>query len=190
MNKVGAFVSAILMASSFSVHAAEVAGVDIPDTLKTGNAQELKLNGAGVREKWLMDLYVGALYLKNKEQDAVKIISSEDEMAIRLEMVSNMVTSERMTSSTLEGFDNATQGDTTALKPQIDDFLATFKEPIKKGDVFEMVYVPGEGVKIYKNTEYKKTVAGEAFKQALFGIWLSDKPAQKSLKEEMLGHKG
>jgi len=26
-----------------------------------------------------------------------------------------------------------------------------------------------------------------AFKQALFGIWISDKPVQKSLKKAMLG---
>jgi len=161
----------------------------VPDTLKTDTAQELKLNGAGVREKWLMDLYVGALYLKQHENDAIKIISDENETAIRLEMVSSMVTSERMTKATLEGFENSTHGNTAAIQPQIDTFLATFKEPIKKGDVFEMVYVPGAGVKIYKNSALKNTVEGETFKQALFGIWLSDQPAQKSLKEEMLGAK-
>lgn len=188
MKKVGVFLSAALLSSS--LQAAEVAGVQVPDTFKTENAKELQLNGAGVREKWLMDLYVGALYLKQHENDAVKIIKDEDEMAIRLEMVSSLVTSEKMSSATLEGFENATHGNTAPLKTEIDAFLATFKEPIKKGDIFEMVYVPGEGVKIYKNSELKNTVAGEAFKQALFGIWLSDKPAQKSLKEEMLGHKG
>lgn len=185
MKKTGVFLSALLVSSA--LHAAEVAGVNVPDTLRAGENQELTLNGAGVRDKWMMDLYVGALYLKEKEQDAMKIIASDDAMAIRLEMVSNMVTSERMTSSTLEGFENATKGNLAPLQAQIDAFLGNFKEPIKKGDVFELVYVPGEGVKIYKNAEFKNTVAGEAFKQALFGIWLSDKPAQKSLKKGMLG---
>lgn len=188
MNKPGAFLTAVLLSSS--LQAAEVAGVDVPDSIKTTTAQELKLNGAGVREKWLMDLYVGALYLKQQQKDAVKIIKQEDEMAIRLHMVSNLVTSEKMTSATLEGFENALHGNTAPLKTEIDAFLATFKEPIKKDDVFEMVYVPGEGVKIYKNQALKNTIAGEAFKQALFGIWLSDQPAQKSLKAEMLGEKG
>lgn len=187
MNKLGAFLSVALL--STSLQAAEVAGVDVPDTLKTAEAQELKLNGAGVREKWLMDLYVGALYLKQQEKDAVKIIKDESDMAIRLHMVSNLVTSEKMTSATLEGFEHSTHGNTAPLKTEIDAFLSTFKEPIKKDDVFDLVYVPGEGVKIYKNNELKNTVAGEAFKQALFGIWLSDEPAQKSLKAEMLGDK-
>jgi len=33
----------------------------------------------------------------------------------------------------------------------------------------------------------KVQVPGLAFKQALFGIWLSDDPVQDSLKEAMLG---
>lgn len=188
MKKLGAFLAVALLTSS--LQAAEVAGVEIPDTLKTAAAQELKLNGAGVREKWLMDLYVGALYLKQQEKDAIKIITDESDMAIRLHMVSDLVTSEKMTSATLEGFENATHGNTAPLKTEIDAFLATFKEPIKKNDVFDLVYVPGEGIKVYKNNELKNTVAGEAFKQALFGIWLSDQPAQKSLKTDMLGGKG
>ena len=188
MKKVGAFLSAALLATS--LQAAEVGGVQVPDTLKTDSASELKLNGAGIREKWFLDLYVGALYLKQQQQDPVKIISDEDEMAIRLEMVSGLVTSEKMSSATMEGFENATHGNIAPIKSEIDTFIATFKEPIKKGDVFEMVYVPGQGVKIYKNSQLKNTIAGEPFKEALFGIWLSDKPAQKSLKNEMLGLKG
>lgn len=185
MKKVGVLFSALLLSST--LQAAEVAGVQVPDTLKAADNQALVLNGAGVREKWMMDLYVGALYLKEKEQDAMKIITSDDAMAIRLEMVSNMVTSERMVSATVEGLENATNGNTAPLQDRIDNFLATFKEPIRKGDIFELVYVPGEGVKIFKNAEYKNTIPGEDFKQALFGIWLSDKPAQKSLKQGMLG---
>ncbi|HVL02309.1 MAG TPA: chalcone isomerase family protein [Dongiaceae bacterium] len=187
MKKISVFLSASLLA--MSVQAADVAGVDVPEEIKTVPAQPLKLNGAGVREKWMMDLYVGALYLKQHESDAVKIIKDENAMAIRLQIVSGMITSERMTSSTLEGFEHATHGNTAPIQKEIDAFLATFKEPIKEGDVFEMVYVPNEGVKIFKNNELKNTVVGAEFKQALFGIWLSDEPAQKSLKDEMLGSK-
>lgn len=187
MKKVGAFFSAALIASS--LQAAEVGGVKVPDTLKTDNEKVLTLNGAGVRDKFMIDLYVGSLYLPQKEQDAAKIITQDDAMAIRLDIVSGMITSEKMTEATMEGFENATHGNLAPIKSEIDSFMATFKEPIKKGDVFELVYVPGAGVKVYKNAELKNTVAGAAFKQALFGIWLSDKPAQKSLKEDMLGAK-
>ena len=41
-----------------TAQAADVAGVSVPDEIKTVPAEPLKLNGAGVREKWMMDLYV------------------------------------------------------------------------------------------------------------------------------------
>ena len=47
--------------------------------------------------------------------------------------------------------------------------------------------MPGRGVEVYKNQEKGSLTEGLIFKQALFGIWLGDKPAQRSLKKELLG---
>ena len=58
---------------------------------------------------------------------------------------------------------------------------------IKKGDVFIIMNVPNEGVVVYKNGTKKGSIDGHDFKKALFGIWLCDKPADKDLKDEMLG---
>lgn len=98
-----------------------------------------------------------------------------------------MITSDRMTEATLEGFEASTNGDMASIQSDIDQFMAVFKEEIKEGDVFDLVYVPGEGVKVRKNNEDKGIVGGLEFKKALFGIWLSDEPAQNSLKKKMLG---
>lgn len=166
--------------------AAEVDGHKVPDNLSAGDT-ELVLNGAGLREKFFMDLYVASLYLTAKQQDASAIIVAQDPMAIRLHIVSGLITSEKMTEATLEGFDNATQGNTAPIQDKIDAFMETFKEEIKEGDVFELVYDPSKGVLVYKNGTLANTITGDAFKQALFGIWLSDKPAQKSLKKGLLG---
>ncbi|MBV1920988.1 MAG: chalcone isomerase family protein, partial [Pseudomonadales bacterium] len=105
-------------------------------------------------------------------------------------IVSGLITSDKMLKATKEGFENSL-GDKKddALQAKIDTFLATFKDEIKEGDIFEMIYVPSEGVKVYKNAALANTIDGIEFKQALFGIWLSENPAQQSLKEEMLGTK-
>ena len=96
-----------------------------------------------------------------------------------------------MTNATVEGFENSTHGNTEPLRTEIDKFLSTFAEPIKEGDIFDFIYTPGTGVKIIKNGTTAQTIdGGDAFKEALFGIWISNKPAQKSLKKEMLGLKG
>ena len=92
-----------------------------------------------------------------------------------------------MEKATREGFVKATGGNTAPIEAQIEKFISVFKEKINENDIYDLIYVPGKGVEVYKNDEYKSLTEGLAFKQALFGIWLSDKPVQKRLKEEMLG---
>ncbi|WP_020408258.1 chalcone isomerase family protein [Hahella ganghwensis] len=175
------------LALSPLANAATVADIEIPDTLEASGS-DLKLNGAGVRSKWFIDVYVGGLYLPEASQDAGQIVDSDQPMAIKLHMVSGLVTSEKMQKTTMEGFENATGGNMAPIQSQVDQFMSAFDEEILENDVFDLVYVPGKGVEIYKNEELVDTVSsGIDFKQALFGIWLSDTPAQESLKKAMLG---
>ena len=86
-----------------------------------------------------------------------------------------------------EGFENSTNGKTEALRAEIDKFKGFFKEEIKKGDIFDIVYSASDGVVVYKNKRKLGAIEGEAFKNAMYGIWLSHKPADEDLKEGMLG---
>jgi hypothetical protein len=100
---------------------------------------------------------------------------------------SSMVTSKKMEKAWREGFEKATGGNIEPIKVQIEELISVFREEIKENDSYDMVYVPGKGVQVSKNSESRPTIGGLPFKKALFGIWLSDKPAQKSLKKAMLG---
>ncbi len=164
----------------------EIAGVMVEDSLKTAN-QELMLNGSGIRSKMFIKLYVGMLYLEEKSNNAEAIINADKDMAIKLEIISGMITSEKMMASTSEGFDKSTGGKTDAIKAEIDAFNACFSEKIEKGDVFEMIYAKGGGITVFKNGTRKTTISGMQFKKAMFGIWLSSDPADKKLKKGMLG---
>ena len=167
-------------------NAKEIEGITLPESLEVGKSK-LVLNGAGVRSKFFMDLYLGGLYLQNKSNNPKEIIEGDAPMAIILHIISSLITSKKMENATREGFENATKGDTEPIKSQIEEFISVFKEKIEKNDIFELTYLPAEGLEVYKNGEFKSRIEGPAFKRALFGIWLGEKPAQKSLKEEMLG---
>ncbi|WP_404363479.1 chalcone isomerase family protein [Marinobacter sp.] len=169
-------------------HAATVEGVNLPDTISADNS-ELKLNGAGVRSKWFMDLYVGGLYVPQTTSDAQQVITADEPQAITLHIISGMITSDKMTSATIEGFENATNGNMAPIQAEIDEFLKVFEEEIKDGDVFDLVYVPNKGVSVHKNGDPRGVIEGLEFKKALFGIWLSDEPAQEDLKQKMLGQR-
>jgi predicted small secreted protein len=185
MKKLLALCICIIVSASLC-QAKEISGIIMPDALQA-DGTALVLNGAGVRTKFFMDLYVGGLYLKQKQADAEKIIAADDPMAIRLHIISSLITSEKMEAATREGFVNATGGAAAPLAERIESFIAVFREKINKEDVYEFVYAPGAGTKISKNGKHKTTIQGIDFKKALFGIWLCAKPAQQSLKEQMLG---
>ena len=164
----------------------EIAGVKVPDSIATGRAK-LTLNGAGTRTKFFMKMYVGALYLTEHNSNPDKIIEADKSMAITLHIISSLITSERMEEATREGFQNSTGGNTVPVAGEIEKFICVFKEQISENDLYELIYIPGHGVEVFKNSSSKGIIKGLEFKKALFGIWLCNKPAQKSLKEEMLG---
>lgn len=164
----------------------EIGGATLPNNLEYGS-EELVLNGAGVREKFWMDMYAGGLYLQSKSSNANEIMKADKPMAIRLHIVSKMITSKRMIDAVNEGFENATNGNTAPISSEIAKFKSFFDEQINKEDIFDIVYLPENGVTVYKNGNESGNIKGMKFKTALFGIWLSDDPADEDLKKGMLG---
>jgi len=176
----------LAIATQFSFAQEEISGVTPAKTIEVGG-QKLDFNGAGLREKFFLDLYVGALYVKTKSSDDKTIMNADESMAITLDIVSTLITSEKMIDAVDEGFVKSTKGNTAPFKDKIQSFKDAFKEEIVEGDHFVIVYVKGSGTEVHKNGKKIKTIEGLDFKKALFGIWFCDEPADEDLKEGMLG---
>lgn len=177
-----------VVVSSTAVAQKKVGGVVLPATEKFQD-HTLHLNGAGVREKLWIDLYAAGLYLDQKNNNAQQILNSDKPMALKLHIVSKLITSEKMVEAVTEGFEKSTNGNTAPIQNEINTILGFFKEDIKKNDVFDLVYLPGRGVAAYKNGKIRGIVEGKDFKKALFGIWLSNRPADDGLKNDLLAAK-
>jgi hypothetical protein len=163
-----------------------IGGVTVPST-KSFSGTNLSLNGAGTREKFWMDMYVGSLFLAKKSRDAKAIIDADEPMAVELTIVSSLITGDKMSDAVEEGFEKSAKGNLPALRSRIDQFKACFKEKINKGDVFTMLYQPGKGITVLKNGVKAGLIPGMDFKKGLFGIWLGESPADKDLKKGLLG---
>ena len=163
-----------------------VGGVLMPKKQMIGKTV-LTLNGAGVREKFFMDMYACALYMNKNTHDANEVINNDDFAAIKIHIISSLITSKKMTDAVEEGFKNSTGGKTKPIRKEIDAFKLVFsKDEIQKEDVYDIIYVPGKGTIIFKNGKIQPIIKGLTFKKALFGIWLCNKPADKNLKEDLL----
>ncbi|MDP8248965.1 MAG: chalcone isomerase family protein [Candidatus Tritonobacter lacicola] len=165
----------------------EIDGVNVPGSIPSGKVK-LLLNGAGYRRyDRMVRVYIGSLYLMKKSSDSRSIIETDEPMAIRLQITSDMITDKKMADATRESFTHTTEVKFTAIEERVAKFISVFDEAIKKNDVYELVYEPGKGVSASKNGALKVTIPGLDFKKALFGIWLSDEPVDAKLKVEMLG---
>ena len=164
-----------------------IAKVTFPPKLSL-KGTDLYFNGCGLREKYTLDLYVAALYLKNASMDSKMVINDNRAQAIKIVIISSKVTRDKFNESVREGFANAAPYKATPA--QIKKFKSFFSAPFKIKDEILMVYKPKDGGKtaVIINGKLKGTVDGLAFKKALFAIWLGNKPAQGKLKKGMMGH--
>jgi len=165
----------------------EVNGVTVPRKIDFQN-KTLQLNGAGGRSKMWLEVYVQALYLSQLSQDPQFIIDSDTEMAIRIEITSSMVSSNKLTKAMNAGFEKSAGSNLEQLRPRIEQFKSYLSDAITEKDVFVLAYNPlDQTINVYKNEVLKGKIQGFDFKKALFGIWLSDKPVDETLKKHLLG---
>ncbi|GAA4766643.1 MULTISPECIES: chalcone isomerase family protein [Flavobacterium] len=162
-------------------------GVVVPRTISFEN-KTLELNGYGTRSKMFVDVYVQALYLSRLSQDPKDILESDSEMAIRIQITSSLVSSRKLTRNMEIGFEKSAGDNINELRPRIEELKKYLSDEIVEKDVFNLIYNPTDtSVHIFKNDKFKGKIQGTDFKKALFGIWLSDKPVDDKLKNELLG---
>lgn len=161
----------------------EVAGVKISEQVEASDVV-LELNGAGLRKKYFVKVYVGGLYLPEKTHVSDQAIRMAGARQINMHFLRD-VGADKITAGWTEGFTSNTN-DLAALNERLQKFNALF-EDMKEGDEIILQYLPGQGTRVIIKSRQKGVIAGEDFMQALLRVWLGDKPADEALKAAMLG---
>lgn len=181
-------ITILLSSLFFSVQAKELAGISVPDSITVSNGNTLQLNGMGLREKLWIDVYVGSLYLASKANNVADVLSQPGAFRIQMDIIYNEISSSKLIDAWNEGFQkNQSEENMKAIADRVNRFNQLFEESAKKGDQYVIDYIPGEGCIISKNKVTLGRIEGEDFKTALLEIWLGNFPADKGLKQGMLG---
>lgn len=177
-----------LTLSSLTVTAMEIEGVEIPDTLTLPNTDTtLVLNGAGVREKFFLDIYIGALYLESRISDARAILTDTGAASVMMHFLHGEVSKDKITDGWADGLKkNTTQTKMKILEENLAAFNKLFRT-VRKGDVIRIDYLPGSGTQVRINGEWRGTVEGNDFFRSLLSIWIGENPITGSLRKSMLG---
>ena len=164
----------------------KVKGVEVPETARVGG-QQLALNGTGIRTKFFFDIYVGALYLPQRTQDAAKAIAMDGPKRITMDILYKKITQDQMKEAWEEGFrDNLSDERLATVRPGLSQLEAAFPD-LKRGDHVTLDLIPGTGLRIAFNGEEKTVIAGDELQTGVLKVWLGEEPADDDLKAGMLG---
>jgi hypothetical protein len=175
-----------LCAFSFSAQATEVKGVKIDETAKVGG-QSLFLNGTGLRTKMMLKVYVAALYLEQKQNDANEIIIDHRNKRIAIHFLRE-ISSEKLVHGMDEALiDNNSLEEMAAIESQLKSFrlMLTSAKVVKDGDVILLDFMP-PSTQISFNDKLIGKIEGEMFDQALLRVWLGAHAIDASLKKALL----
>lgn len=150
------------------------------------SGKTLALNGAGVRTKFIFDIYVAAFYTSNPVKK-VSDINTAQPMRMAMHFVYDEVSKEKLVDGWNDGFeDNLSSDQFEKLKNKIEQFNELFVT-VRKGDVIDLDYTPEKGTTVSINKNKKGLVVGTDFYKALLLIWLGDDPVGDDLKDSLLG---
>jgi hypothetical protein len=178
----------VAMAAGLSFAAVEVSGVKFEDTVSVGG-QELVLNGAGVRSRFMVKVYAAGLYVSQKSSNAKALVEAKTARRVQMVMLRDLG-ADQLADALKDGIDNnATQSELDAIKSEIDQLLNIMRamKEAKKGQAIALDFAADGKTTVSVNGAARGNVASEPLQRALLKIWLGDKPIQNDLKSAMLG---
>jgi hypothetical protein len=145
----------------------------------------LHLLGAGIREKWMFEVYVMGVYSESGKCNAKDLIGIDEVKYLRIDMLRD-VSAEKMAETLGEAFKEHMPKDASAeLKKQQQELMTLFKDECKKDTVIEIIYTPESGTIMKQNGKQIGKFAGKAFQTVLWDIYFGENTCCSGLKESV-----
>ena len=168
-------------------------GHEFPNQV-TLDAQTLRLNGVGGRSVPVifMRVFATALYLPEGAKDEASVLAMADAKRIQIRM-NYGVAGKEFKKALIRGIEkNHSPEQQAALAPRTSAFAAIIDSfgKVKSGDVIDMDFLPTKGLVVSVNGQAKgEPIAGADFYAAVLRIFIGNRPAEKDMKERLLGAK-
>jgi hypothetical protein len=176
-----------------AAQAVDVEGVRFEEKTRIEEAhQDLVLNGAGVRTKFLMKVYAIGLYLPEKNHHGDEVLALKAPKRVLISILMHEITSEQFMNALRDKLSSdLTPAEMKAMQAslgQINEIMHAVKT-LKKGQVVSLDFLPGQGTRVVVNGEIRGNyIPGEDFYRALLSGWIGDNPVSEKLKRSLLGH--
>ena len=168
----------------------ELAGVKYPPSVALAGST-LQLNGAGIRYKFIIKVYTAGLYLTAKAGTTESVMGTAGPKRMHVVMLRDIDGNELGKLFTRGMQDNAAREEFSKSIPgtlRLADIFAA-KKKLVAGDTFSVDWVPGAGTTVVVNGKAQgEPIKEPEFFTAMMRIWLGPNPADRLLKDALLGH--
>lgn len=158
-----------------------VTGIPFPSEVRfsqDGEDHTLRLTGTAARTKWFFKVYAIAHYLETPRGAGaleVKDLSADGPAKQMTIQYARNVPAQKITRVLREDFElNTTPSEYREIETYVEQMLAYFVRPVKKGDVFVMRWLSGGRVYLELNGQKLGDARSERFARALWSIWFGD----------------
>jgi hypothetical protein len=167
----------------------EVEGFRFDAAIRLGGA-DLVLNGVGVRRRFFIPVYVGALYVPQKSSDPEVLLSQRGPRRMSLRFVRDVEAELFMNSLDAGMRKHYTPPQLEAWKPQWQTLTTVIANVViaRRADHVTWDYTPETGARVMQNSvPIIPSMPGEDFYNAVLRVWLGPQPADADLKKGLLG---
>jgi hypothetical protein len=171
-------------------HADSISDIQLPNLIPASSERpELKLNGASIRELYLLiETYVGALYLEKPSHNPQTIINSDTHKRMVFHILLKKVGARRTAKALQEALLlNLSEQDHLDLADEIEQMLSYFTGKMYAGEQSVFDYIPGIGTRVTINGEVKGIIPGKKYYDAMLAIWIGKNPVGGTFKDNILG---
>lgn len=170
--------------------AAELEGMRFDETAQFA-ANELKLNGLGLRSVFVIKGYVAGLYLPETARNAAVILGMHGAKRLQIRPLRD-VDADTFVTALSDGIrKNHTELQASKLNDRLDQLAAMLRQlgKTQKGDTINLDFSPESGTLLSINGSARgKPIPGEDFYQAVLRIFIGDNPVDRDLKRGLLGN--
>jgi long-chain acyl-CoA synthetase len=182
-----ALAAGLALSIAVPIRAMEVSGVRLEDSTTVAGTP-LVLNGAGLRTKLMLKIYVVGLYVPAKTTSVDAVIGSTQPRRARLVMKRDLGA-----ATVWDAFDegiqaNSSPAELAAIAVELAEIEKLFMAlgEVKEGDVIDIDFLPGGDIVVTYQQQPKGTIQSANLQKALLKIWLGQHPVQNDLKAALL----
>ena len=166
-----------------TVSAAVIEGVRFADRVTVQDAS-LRLYGVGLlRYRIVIKAYVGTLYLGDDARGSD--VMSDVPKRLELEYFWSIPAEDFGRAAWAILRDNFSPEELKPLEERIERLNGWYVD-VKPGDRYSLTYVPGWGTELAHNGQPLGRIEGDDFARIYYAIWLGERPANKSFRDQLI----